>query len=1053
MLAIATGIDQIQLPGPGLTKASSAHRLGIKNAVTSCTQDGLWYLHLVDPESAAHNVFRAYRVSGDLDLEALRAAWHALVNRHEVLRTTIVEHDGQPVQQIEVRSTAEVSIVDASRRPQLADRVVTELAGAPIRLAEGPIARPIVIQLGPTEQILLLVAHQAIIDEESMSILVDQLSTAYAAAIDGRLDVPVIQLPYAGYARWQREQLDTPEHQAALDRWTAELSPPPPPLTLPTDRPRPAGPSHRGGVLRFDWSELGGAPPDVVLAAYQVLLHRLSGEDRISVGVTTVARPEHAATVGAYGNLLAMGADFTERPTFREHVARIGREAPAVPFDQLVGTLSVDRDPRRIPLSDAVFVLRDGPAELRLPGAEVSPLTVDTGSVWADLTLTIDGTGSGVAGSLSYRDSLFDRDSATQILEQLRTLLVAALAEPDLPVSELPLESEDRIHATVRNADRITGADLIGMTVNELVHEQDPDAVAVVADGAAVSYRELLERASVVTGLVGAVAGQAVAVRIAQGPSQLAALIGVLDAGAHVVCLGTGDTGERGQAILSDLQPVSMVVDAPPAGDELNAWYREELGGRVIDIAVERADGSPPLPGLLDGRAYVAYTSGSTGRPKGIPTSHASFAQFVSWVAGEFGIGPGSRVAQWAASGYDASLVEAFAALTAGATLHPVPEKIRAHPEKLVDWLTSERITLFQTVPSFAREILRAASSRAGALGSLDHLLLAGEALPVELANGLLAELPGVRLINLYGPTESILATWHEVTGPRVGGTTPIGGSIPGRQVLVLDEHDRPCPTGVTGQIVIHSPYVTAGYVGAAAGEHTNFRPLTGFGHCYRTGDLGRLRWDGSLEFLGRKDFQVKFQGIRVELTDIEAAIAEHSSVAECAVVAGKNADGLVNRLVAYVVPVRGPDGKATGSAEDWRAALSKRFGKSKFPVSFKTMIGLPRNNGGKVDRRGLPDPGPAPRGNSGPSTSSERAMAAVWSELLGVEQNSTDDTFFAAGGHSLLLPLLLDRIREHFGVQLSIWDYFANPTIAGLSALVDSQSASPEAVNETMIG
>jgi acyl-coenzyme A synthetase/AMP-(fatty) acid ligase len=418
-------------------------------------------------------------------------------------------------------------------------------------------------------------------------------------------------------------------------------------------------------------------------------------------------------------------------------------------------------------------------------------------------------------------------------------------------------------------------------------------------------------------------------------------------------------------------------------------------------------------------------------------------------------------VAQWAASGYDASLVEAFMAITSGATLCPVPERIRSHPEKMVDWLTAERITVFQTVPSFARELLRALPGRgAGALGTLNHLLLAGEPLPAELAGGLLAALPSIRLINLYGPTESILATWHEVSGSATGGTTPIGTSVPGRQVLVLDERDRPCPAGVTGQIVIHSPYVTPGYVGAAAGDDSAFQPLRGLadfgienGPCYRTGDLGRRRWDGTLEFLGRKDFQVKFYGIRLELTDIEAALTEHESVAECAVVAVTNADGLVTRLVAYVVPTRAPDGEAAGSTEDWRAALRRRFGKAKFPVSFKTMIGLPRNIGGKVDRRGLPDPGPAMNGPAAPGTTTERAMAAIWSELVAGTPNSTDDTFFAAGGHSLLVPVLLGRIREHFGVDLSIWDYFANPTVAGLSALVDSHIASTEAATETMIG
>lgn len=1069
-----------------MTEASSTHRLGIRTAATSCAQDGLWLLHKLDPDSPAANTCRAYRVIGNLDTTALREAWHALVNRHEVLRTTIVEQDWQPVQQIEVRPRSGLSIVDLTGRPAAAERVCAELAGTPLRLTEGPLARPTVLRLSQTEHVVLLVAHQAIVDERSMSILIGQLSTAYAAAIDGRLDAPLVRSPYADYARWQRDQLATPAHRAALDWWISELTPPPPPLTLPTDRPRPTGPSHRGGVHRFEWTdvpgralaelarEAGGAPSDVLLAAFQSLLHRLSGEDRVGVGVAAPPRPQHADLVGAYGNLVVLCADFSDRPAFRDVLGRLvritreGFDRGDVAFQHVVHALKVDRDPRRIPLCDAMFAVRDGESALELPGAVVHPIPVDTGSARPDLTLTIDRVGPTVTGSLSYRDSIFDPDSVRQLLEQLRTLLVAAVDQPDLAVETLPLEAFDRIHAAVREADRITPAERVDRTANELVHlraKLQPAADAVAGDGDAISYRELERRASAITGWLRTtgVDGRAVAVRMTQGPNQLAALLGVLDAGAHLVCLGTGDAGERGRTILSDLGPVCLVVDGPPAEDELNEWYRDELGGLVLDVAaLDGAGSAEPVAGRPGDRAYVAYTSGSTGRPKGIATSHASFAQFVSWLAKEFGIGPGSRVAQWAAPGYDASLVEAFAAITAGATLCAVPEKIRAHPEKMVDWLTTERITLFQTVPSFAREILRALASQGspGALGTLDHLLLAGESLPAELANGLRAALPSVRLINLYGPTESILATWHEISGTAAGGTTPIGSSIPGRQVLVLDERDRPCPAGVTGQIVIHSPYISPGYVGAAAGNDSAFQPLHGLeefgiesGRCYRTGDLGRRRWDGPLEFIGRKDFQVKFFGVRLELTDIEAALTEHESVAECAVVAVTNPDGLVTRLVAYVVPARTPEGKAVGTIEDWRAALRRRFGKAKFPVSFKTMIGLPRNVGGKVDRRGLPDPGPATNRPAVPDTTTERAMAAIWSELVGVTPNSTDDTFFAAGGHSLLIPVLLGRIREHFGVDLSIWDYFANPTITALSALVDSHIASTEAVTETKIG
>ncbi|WP_214410543.1 amino acid adenylation domain-containing protein [Sphaerisporangium fuscum] len=500
-----------------------------------------------------------------------------------------------------------------------------------------------------------------------------------------------------------------------------------------------------------------------------------------------------------------------------------------------------------------------------------------------------------------------------------------------------------------------------GRAVHELVHERArrlPDAVAVVWEGEILSYRELEERAAPVTAALralGGVEGTPVAVRTPRGPRQVAALLGVLDAGAHLVCVGTGDAGERGRVVLADVRPSCLVVDGDGARDELARWFAAELGGAVVDLAAldpagERAHPVPAEPG---GRAYVAYTSGSTGRPKGIAQSHATLAEFVTWFAGEFGIGPGARVAQWAAPGYDASLVEIFAALTAGATLCPVPERARANPERLAAWLDAERINLFQTVPSFARRLLEAIAA-GGAPSWLDHLLLAGEPLPGELANGLRAALPSTRLVNLYGPTESILATWHEVTGP-VEGMTPIGRPIPGREVLVVDELDRPRPAGVTGQIVVRGPHVTPGYVGAAGAETAPFVPLDGpggpDGPTYRTGDLGLVRPDGVLEFGGREDFQVKFNGVRMELTEIEAALAAHESVAECAVTAVRGADGLVARLVAYVVPRPAPESRP----DVWRAVLRRRFGAAMPPVSFTALDRLPRNVGGKVDRRALP--------------------------------------------------------------------------------------------------
>lgn len=500
----------------------------------------------------------------------------------------------------------------------------------------------------------------------------------------------------------------------------------------------------------------------------------------------------------------------------------------------------------------------------------------------------------------------------------------------------------------------------VTLTVSDLVHEaarRDPGAVAVSYAGETLTYRALTRRAAALAAALrtrGVRRGDAVAVRVSPGPWQAVALLGVLDAGGSVVCLGTGDIGQSGQDSLATVRPACLLTDDPDDPGGLAVWFEAEHGKPVLDVTEVRALDAAPLPSpcTVGERAYVAFTSGTTGRPKGIPMTHAALAQLAGWFAGEFGVGPGSRVAQWAAPGYDACLVETFAPLIAGATLYPTPARIRSNPDRLAVWLADQEISVFQTVPSFARALVKVIDKGglAARLGGLERLLLAGEALPGALANEIHDVLPGVRLANLYGPTECILASWCDIS-ERLSGAAPIGRPIPGRTMLVVDAHDRPCPPGVVGEIVIGSRYLTPGYLGG--GDDAAFRPPTADGHAmpgrwYRTGDRGRLRTDGRFEFAGRADAQVKLLGTRLELADVEAALMAHPCVVDCAVLAQRDDEGFVARLTAYVV------GRGQATAAELRAHLKRRFGTKLFPVSVSWLPELPRNLGGKVDRRAL---------------------------------------------------------------------------------------------------
>jgi (S)-beta-tyrosine adenylation enzyme len=1057
---------------------AEAARDAAVNAI-SPAQYGWWYLEQLTPGSPALHTSLAYRIAGELDGVALRAAWREVLRRHEVLRTGFGTQ-AWPVPQVSASEVDPASFVYVRERvqPSPAGQIVlgcAEWVRAPFDLARGPGVRLVLIRLGHYDHCLLLVAHRSAADERSLAILSTELSTAYTSTLDA-LAVPA-QAPVNGYAdvvEWQRHGQDPALAGDRLNWWVDALTPAPVPLALPADRIRAGGPASAAGTVAVHWDEPTGSdllrfasavrvgPDAVLLAALLALLGRYHRVDRLAVGVPAVGVPAGSAfadVVGPLENLLVVPADLEGEITFRDLTGRVAtalagaRSRREVPFADLVRALRPPRDPQRIPLCDAVLTVRDpGRPGLSLAGTLARPLTVHPGATLYDLALTVDRLSPRVTGALTYRTQMFDRLSAHRMAGQLRTLLAAALTAPDTPLAGLPLDSPARLAAAIRDADRIAAAAVPRHSVPDLIRRRAAgrhEAPAVRSGSGVVTYGELLARAdAVATALraVGDVAGRPVLVRMPSGPDQFAALVGAQDAGAHLVWFGMGDPGERGRAAMTDVRPVAVLVDAAAEDDDPTGWYPPGLAERVISVTslpgTGTADPRPPRPGLSD-LAYVAYTSGSTGRPKGIAQSQAALAQFATWLGTEFGLGPGSRVAQWVAPEHDPAICEVFAALIAGATLCPTPAAIRRHPEKFVDWLAAEGITFLQVVPSFAREILRVVVDRGATerLARLDRLVLMGEALHEDLVNGLRTALPLARLANVYGPTETVAATWYDITGP-VSGSTPIGRPIPGRLVVLLDDQDRPCPAGVTGNILIHSPYVAAGYLGAAAADRAAFQPpeplpATTPGGWYRTGDVGRLRWDGNLEYRGRRDLQVKLSGNRVELTDVEAALASHESVAECAVTALADRDGLVSRLVAYLVPRPG----AAGSPAVWRAHLRSRFGRSMMPVLFHVLDEpLPRTVAGKVDRRRLPDPGPAsaPAGRA-PRGALEKELAGILTGLLGVERIGAEESFFALGGHSLLVPELLRAVRERLGVQVPMRRFLADPSLASLAGLVAS--------------
>ncbi|MFD7703699.1 AMP-binding protein [Streptomyces caelestis] len=813
-----------------------------------------------------------FRLTGNIDLRALRQAWHTVVRG--CLGDAVA---ADPVRFTDV-SALTVDDVDALSAA-LCGRWATERAGA----APGPRARLFAARLTGTD-LVLFVSLDAEADGTCLPRLLDALSAAY---------------------------LDGPGAESGAG---APVSPAPPAGPAPEHR------RYEGAVLPFSWDGAlarrvgrtaeaeGASPQSVVLTAFRALLR-------------------HGGHPGdeTFRRLLADARHLTH------------------------GTWD-------LPHHDAVFTSRSAvPAVTRLLGLEARPVVPERVTVPAGLTLVVDVVSPRISGHLAYRTPVYDAASAADVLERLRALLTTAVAAPP-PGAGAP-ERNTSLPA-------LTSDDGEPVHVRATAHARG-DAPAVVAAGCATDYASLgaavREVAQRLAALV--VPGDAVAVRMPAGALRIAALLGVLSRGARLLWLAPGAAGERSRAMLSTLRPACVLVEGDH-DDDLLRWYRDELGGRVLDLAAD--DPLPaeeiPAPRVAPGDgAYVAFTSGSTGRPKGVPQSHAALSQFAHWMGTRFAMGPGARVAQWVSPEHDPALAEVSATLVAGGALYVVPDDVRINPDRLVPWLAGQRITHIQTVPSFARDLLDVITRTGAApeLGALGHILLMGEALPPELVAGLAEVLPSARVFNLYGPTEVVAATWHEVTG-AVRGPVPIGRAIPGREVLIVDEDDLPCPTGVTGALVVRSPYVTPGYLGSD--DRAPFRPVKGMeapgataGGWYRTGDLGRRLPDGTIEFRGREDFQIKLSGNRVELTEVEASLSLHPSVLECAVVPVADASGLVGRLAVHVVPRRDAGGRPTGTASAWRAHLRRYFGPLNLPATFHEVVDrLPRNAAGKVDRSRL---------------------------------------------------------------------------------------------------
>ncbi|WP_240360579.1 non-ribosomal peptide synthetase [Pyxidicoccus caerfyrddinensis] len=1047
----------------------------------SFAQQRLWFIDQLEPGSANYNMPAFVRLEGTLDVAALQRVLNELVQRHEALRTLFIQQEGQPLQFILPYAELPLNTVDLSDLTPEAAREALDLqlredALRPFNLATGPLIRAGLWKLGPTEHVLALNLHHIVSDGWSNGVLVREVAALYEAFLHGRPSpLPPLPLQYADYAVWQRQWMQGAVLKENLAWWHQQLAGAPRALELPTDKPRPAVQTFRGAqvpvFLPADVSsrlkalsqQEGVTPFMVLLAAFQLLLSRYSGQGDITVGSPIAGRQrgELEGLIGFFVNTLALRAHVYESASFL-HLLRQVKETSLgayahqdVPFERLVEELQPTRDMSRSPLFQVLFVLQNAPTSAaRVSGLTLRPQEVEGVMAKFELELGLRETPDGFRGTLVYNSDLFEEGTASRMAEHLHTLLRAAMEQPELPVSSLPLmdEAEQRRVLVEWNA---TAADFpADSSIHALFSAQaarTPDALAVLSDAGSLTYAELDARSGLLAAhlrQLGVRPDTLVALCMERALDRSVAVLGVLKAGGAYVPLDPAYPRERLAFMLQDTAAPVLLTQQHLRG------LMPEGPAAVVCVdsdwdVISREEATPvSVPVPPESAAYAMYTSGSTGTPKGVVISHRSLANHAGWMRTTFDLGPGARALQLASLSFDTSVAELFSAILTGTTLVLAPPDAQRDPGILLDCLVRHGITVLQLVPSMLRVLLDEPGLRAAT--RLRWLISGGEALPSELPPRVREALPQVRLVNSYGPTESTIdATVWRVEGDVSGPGVPIGRPIANTRAYVLDSHLRPVPTGVPGELYLGGEGLARGYLNRPHLTAERFVPDP-FGtepgaRLYRTGDKVRWKADGTLDYLGRIDFQVKLRGQRIELGEIESALKEHPGVREATVLVREDVPGN-QRLVGYVVPAASGQSLDAGAL---RAALQKRLPEYMVPSAFVTLEALPLTPNGKLDRQALPVPesGATAEAYLAPHTPTEKLLADLMAALLRVERVGVNDSFFSLGGHSLLATQLISRIRSTFRVELPLRAVFEAPTLSGLAQRIASlqQVSEPE--------
>jgi len=1086
-------------PIAGASAATTTTRLDPRSgellllAPASLEQQRLWLRQQIAPASRAFNVCRAARVAGVLDTEALDRALRLLMQRHEALRTTFAMIDGQLHQVVRPVPAQVVAVVDLAQlhpeeREAAAQRCADGEARAHFDLEAGPLLRVTAAHLGVDEHLLVLVMHHSICDDWSMGILVRELAVSYEAISSGAgATLPTLPVTYRDYAAWQRHWLSGDRLAAHLAFWTrtlAGLSA----LDLPLDRPRGAAQPYGGATYRFTWPATlrrdvkqqalahGCTEYMVLLAAFQLLLSRYSGQDDIAVG-TPVANRSRAELEGVPGllvNIVVLRTDLAGDPSFTDLLARVRLAAldayafQDTPFEEVVRATHPDRDLGRMPLVRILFSLESTPpSALALPGLRVDPLDLHPGAVDFDLAITLRDEPPGFGGLVEYNAGLFAAATIARLIGHLAVVVEAACGDPALPLSRVPLLTTAERDQLLLEWNHTTGEQAPDRCVHQLFEEQasrSPNATAVVCGERHLTYRELDIRANQVArhlrGL-GIKPETLVGICVERSVELLVGLLGILKAGAAYVPLDPAYPVARLAFLLADAG-VSIVLTQEQLACMLPDGIRAVCLDADLTTSAQEGECETGHAASGDDLAYVIYTSGSTGKPKGVMVTHRNVLRLFSATEQWFHFNDGDVWTLFHSYAFDFSVWEMWGALLHGGRLVIVPYIVSRSPDAFYDLLCHERVTVLNQTPSAFSQLIQSEGGRdrKALASSLRLVILGGEALDLHML-GPWFDRHGdqaPRLVNMYGITETTVhVTYRPITADdlRQAPGSVIGTPIPDLRLYVLDQHLQPVPFGVPGEMYVGGAGVARGYLSRPELNAARFI-ADPFGQdpgarLYRTGDLARRLNDGELEYLGRSDHQVKLRGHRIELGEIEAVLREQPGVRDAvAVVREDRSDD--RRLVAYVVPA---GGALPPSAAQLCAALGRVLPAYMVPSAFVILGALPLSPNGKIDRGALPVPVYGQSGAHGvqaPRDDLERQLVVIWQELLSLQHVGIEDDFFALGGHSLLAVRLFERVAAECGCRLPLGVLLESGTIERLARAIRLRQAMPNTMSPVVL-